>query len=107
MEPSLSQQEPQMPKTNAGADSKAGSRRRIYVLDLEHLTRILRQDNRCMVKKGIPSDAVIVDMAPDILKTGKVSVLVEHESFNEVDENGQYPIDGEGIEIESYSPSGK
>lgn len=93
-----------IPAASPYSVKRDGTRRKIYPIATDILRQMLTQDAEVKYKitKGLPADAKILDVCPDIFNIGSVSLLVESETFDEIKIGGQYPTD-QGITAETIS----
>jgi hypothetical protein len=88
-------------KQSVAPKEGSSTRRKIFKMSLHEFTHIFKtgQELHYKVEKGFPEDARVVDLCPDIFNGNTISLLVESESFDEIEEGKPYPMDEEGIVI--------
>lgn len=93
-----------IPAASQYATKRDGTRRKIFPISTEILRQMITEgaEVKYKITQGLPADAKILDICPDIFKMGMASLLVESESFDEVAQGGQYPI-GHDITAETIA----
>ncbi len=94
----------QIPAVSQYSVKQAGTRRKIFPISTEILRQMITEGNEVKYRiiKGLPADAKILDICPDIFNLGSASLLVESESFDMITEGGQYPM-GHDITAETLA----
>lgn len=93
-----------LPAASPYSVAKNGTRRKMFPIATDILRQMITEgaEVRYRITQGLPADAKILDVCPDIFNIGSVTLLVQSESFDELKDGDQYPM-GHDINAETIA----